>query len=139
MQYLFCPETMGLYPGGLTGDAVGRPYIELSEAEYRELAGHALGLAVDGRPVLASQMLPTPEQLQASERAWRDGELAALAWLRDRHRDQLEVGVTTNLSADQFAELLVYMQALRDWPQSEQFPVIEHRPVAPPWIAEQHQ
>lgn len=73
------------------------------------------------------------------ERAWRDNELAAVTWLRDRHRDQLEIAVATTLSADQFTELLMYMQQLRDWPQSDAFPDSTQRPVAPPWIADQSQ
>ncbi|MEN5239106.1 phage tail assembly chaperone [Pseudomonas sichuanensis] len=72
-----------------------------------------------------------------SERQWRDTELAALVWLRDRHRDQLEIGGQTTLTPEQFTELLIYMQQLRDWPQSPEFPESSARPVAPPWIAEQ--
>ncbi|MDH0730990.1 phage tail assembly chaperone [Pseudomonas sichuanensis] len=79
-------------------------------------------------------------ELQANnERAWRDSALAAVMWLRDRHRDQVEGGAATTLTAEQFQELLAYMQALRDWPQSEAFPDSAQRPVAPPWIAEQSQ
>ncbi|MDF3135327.1 phage tail assembly chaperone [Pseudomonas extremaustralis] len=74
-----------------------------------------------------------------AERSWRDGELASLMWLRERHRDQLEIGRETTLSAEQFTELLEYMQDLRDWPQSPDFPDIEQRPVPPAWIAEQTQ
>lgn len=65
------------------------------------------------------------------ERAWRDAELAGLLWLRDRHRDQLEIGVVTTFTAEQFAQLLVYVQQLRDWPQSAAFPDAKQRPVAP--------
>ncbi|MHA6159495.1 phage tail assembly chaperone [Pseudomonas sichuanensis] len=71
-----------------------------------------------------------------SERQWRDTELAALVWLRDRHRDQLEIGAVTTLTVEQFTDLLVYMQKLRDWPQSEGFPMVEQRPVPPEWIAD---
>ncbi|OCW20994.1 hypothetical protein C9382_11840 [Pseudomonas aylmerensis] len=60
-------------------------------------------------------------------------------WLRERHRDQLEISRETTLSAEQFTELLEYMQDLRDWPQSPDFPDIEQRPVPPAWIAEQIQ
>lgn len=81
---------------------------------------------------------PAPD-LAALERAWRDGELQGVMWLRERHRDQVEIGGDTTLTAEQFSELLVYMQQLRDWPQSEAFPASDHRPVAPPWIAEQTQ
>lgn len=71
------------------------------------------------------------------ERERRDTELAAVIWLRERHRDQKEIGFDTALSDAQFEELLLYMQALRDWPQSPNFPDIEHRPLAPAWIANQ--
>lgn len=81
----------------------------------------------------------TTEELAAAERSCRDKELARVAWLRDRHRDQMEISMASTLSSEQFVQLLVYMQALRDWPQSVGFPELSSRPVAPSWIAEQTQ
>ncbi|PZP05606.1 MULTISPECIES: phage tail assembly chaperone [Pseudomonas] len=78
----------------------------------------------------------TKEELAATERSYRDQELARGVWLRDRHRDQTEIAMVTTLSADQFIQLLVHMQALRDWPQSADFPDANFRPVAPTWMAE---
>lgn len=72
--------------------------------------------------------------LASLEREWRDAELSSVMWMRERHRDQKEIGGSTTLSDDQFAELLVYMQALRDWPQSSDFPDIEKRPVKTSWL-----
>lgn len=86
---------------------------------------------------LAAMVQPVAPDPDALERAWRDAELASVMWLRERHRDQVEISVQTTLSAEQFAALLVYMQDLRDWPQSTDFPDIEHRPVAPAWVADQ--
>lgn len=80
---------------------------------------------------------PLPISMTVEERKWRDDELTSVMWLRERHRDQSEIGTATTLTGEQFKELLVYMQTLRDWPQSPDFPQIKHRPVAPPWIAEQ--
>ncbi|OAI93523.1 phage tail assembly chaperone [Pseudomonas putida] len=77
---------------------------------------------------------PTQEQVEAAERAWRDAAVVDVTWLRERHRDERELGRDTTLSADQFGELLSYLQSLRDWPQSEQFPEPDHRPTAPGWI-----
>ncbi|NBF06401.1 hypothetical protein GV819_29380 [Pseudomonas sp. Fl5BN2] len=74
---------------------------------------------------------------QDSERNWRDTELASFMWLRERHRDQLEIEAPTSIDGEQFKALLVYMQALRDWPQSSDFPDARYRPAAPPWVAEQ--
>ena len=79
----------------------------------------------------------SPAQMAAAERGWRDSQLSSVMWLRERHRDQQDIGGSTTLTTEQFQELLVYMQALRDWPQSEQFPNVEQRPAAPLWIIEQ--
>lgn len=77
------------------------------------------------------------DQMAVAERSWRDRELLGVRWLRERHHDQLEIGTTTTLTREQFNELLVYIQALRDWPQSPHFPVTEQRPAAPSWISQQ--
>lgn len=89
-------------------------------------------LAVGGKPEPAFVIDPA-----VSERAWRDAEFERVKWLRERHRDETEVAQKNTLTEDQYSELLAYIQELRDWPQSESFPNTEHRPVAPPWIADQ--
>lgn len=110
-------------------DAVDFPgLIEVSDDDPRYLA---LIAAFEPERVV---LLPS-----TLERQWRDSELASVMWLRERHRDQLEIEAPATLTGEQFKELLVYMQALRDWPQSPDFPQAEHRPVAPSWIAEQPQ
>ncbi|WP_236418991.1 phage tail assembly chaperone [Pseudomonas syringae] len=115
--------------------------VEASEEEVNTYwkvppPGKSLG-SEGGRPVWVDLPAPSLEDIAGSERSWRNGELAAVMWLRERHRDQQEIGGDTTLSQVQFAELLIYMQALRDWPQSPYFPESERRPVAPPWIADQ--
>lgn len=75
-------------------------------------------------------------RLADAERAWRNGEVDNVKWLRERHRDEQDLQKPTTLTDAQFAELLGYLQALRDWPQSESFPDVEQRPVAPSWIAD---
>lgn len=139
MTVLFCAATMGFYPHGLSGSAVGESTVEISKANYVALLGKVLAVDEHGYPVLAVEQPPTIEQLVGNERAWRDQLLSMLMGVRDRHRDQLEIQGDTTLSGEQFTELLVYMQALRDWPQSPDFPYSQHRPTAPPWIAEQTQ
>ncbi|NWD81902.1 phage tail protein [Pseudomonas reactans] len=91
----------------------------------------------DGLPILIDPPPLTGLELSSQERQWRDFELSSVMWLRERHRDQQEIGIEVALSSEQFKELLVYMQALRDWPQSQHFPDNEHRPPAPPWIVDQ--
>lgn len=81
----------------------------------------------------------SPEDLAAFERIWRDGQLSDSQWLTARHRDELDLGDAPTLTAAQFAELLTYRKALRDWPQGTEFPLADHRPVAPPWLSSQEQ
>lgn len=90
-------------------------------------------------PVLADRPPPTEAELAVSERRWRDDQLLAADPLVTRHRDERDVGGSTTLTGDQYSALLLYRQGLRDWPQSELFPDVGERPVAPPWLAEQIQ
>ncbi|WP_175649950.1 phage tail assembly chaperone [Pseudomonas sp. Marseille-P9899] len=102
------------------------------------LAGQSQAKAIvaddEGRPVLAEPPPPSAEQLADAERLWRDNRLSSVQWLRERHRDELELGRDTTLSVAQFEELLTYIQALRDWPQADAFPAFDQRPAAPGWI-----
>lgn len=87
---------------------------------------------------LAARRLPSVgEQVQDSARVWRDAEIVRVSWLRDRHRDEVDIGGATTLSAEQYAELLAYIKALRDWPAKVEFPAEESRPVVPEWVASQ--
>ncbi|MFV3383130.1 phage tail assembly chaperone [Pseudomonas sp. NY15354] len=118
--------------------------VRISEERFMAVIGNppldkVRGHDADGLPVLIDPPPPSPADLAEDERRWRDSALSPLVWLRDRHRDQLEIGAATTLTPEQFAELLGYMQQLRDWPQSEAFPDSAQRPVAPPWIADQAQ
>lgn len=79
------------------------------------------------------------EGLASAERIWRDSQVSSTEWLVMRHRDELDLDITTTLMASQFTELLSYRQALRDWPVATGFPNSGGRPVAPAWIAEQTQ
>ncbi|MGX4728727.1 phage tail assembly chaperone [Pseudomonas corrugata] len=138
-KFFFCPETLGLYPGALYGNAIGKSCIELSESEYRVLAGHALALDGNGGPVLASAVPLTLQQLEANERAWRDSELSRTEWLVARHRDEIDIGLSTSLMAEQYSELLAWRQLLRDWPATGNFPAADYRPAKPEWISQQPQ
>lgn len=73
------------------------------------------------------------------ERQWRDAEVDRVKWLRERHRDESELKLKTSITDDQYSDLLIYIQELRDWPQSKSFPSESKRPVAPEWITDQAQ
>ncbi|MFK0032979.1 phage tail assembly chaperone [Pseudomonas monteilii] len=79
---------------------------------------------------------PSAEQLAQTERLWRDNAINQVRWIRERHRDEQDLGRATALDGEQFSEFLEYLQALRDWPQTAAFPDAAHRPVPPEWIAD---
>lgn len=60
MDYFFCAETLGLYPGEPYGDAVGKPCVKLTEEQYRAFAGRQLVADENGFPQLASTLPQTP-------------------------------------------------------------------------------
>jgi len=81
----------------------------------------------------------TPEPVFAldpalTERDWRDAEIERVKWLRERHRDEVDSGRSTTLTVKQSAQLLDYVQALRDWPTAKGFPAEDARPKCPAWI-----
>jgi hypothetical protein len=102
-------------------------------------AGKVICEDAEGHPVLADPPPQTPEQLAEQERYWRDSELRVTDEVVTRHRDELEDGTATTLTALQYTDLQVYRRALRNWPESGEFPSIDRRPAAPQWLAEQRQ
>lgn len=102
-------------------------------------AGQVLVKDQNGKPCLADRPPPSVDTLAEIERRWRDRQQALADPLVVRHRDEVELGKQPTLDEVLYEELQVYRAALRDWPQSPDFPQAEHRPVAPSWIAEQTQ
>lgn len=137
------PATGGFLDTVIHGKDLPGGLIEVSNDRRTEIitarANHLVVVCEGGTISFQDPPGPSAADIADQERTWRNAELAAVMWLRERHRDQLEIGVSTTLSSEQFTELLIYMQALRDWPQSPDFPQSAYRPVAPPWITEQTQ
>jgi hypothetical protein len=126
----------GLIYGVENGLAI--QYDELGELPYGFTAQPCPGadyIWLDGQWLLDEAAQDRREQSAA--RAWRDSEIDSVKWLRERHRDESELGVPHVLTDEQFRQLLTYMQALRDWPATADFPNTEKRPIAPAWIADQ--
>jgi hypothetical protein len=116
--------------------------VEISAGFHAELlAGESEGKVIawdgDGYPVLVDPPPPGDEELAAVERVWRDQRLSETDGVVTRHRDELEEGVEPTLTAAQYTELQAYRRDLRNWPEAGEFPLIEHRPTALPWLTEQ--
>lgn len=116
--------------------------VEITEEEHAVLLqGQADGQVIasdeSGYPILGDPLPPSADELAAQERQWRDRMLSLSDGVVTRHRDELEEGSATTLTAAQHTELQTYRRALRNWPEAGEFPLIEHRPTAPPWLTEQ--
>jgi hypothetical protein len=142
----FSPSTCGAYTVEMHGAGMPGDVVEVPADDWQlllnELAGSAkrMGARVgDGYPILIDPPPLDLEQLESIERAWRDAQLLPTDTLVSRHRDELERGGTTTLTTEQYAELQDYRRQLRDWPQGTEFPLVDHRPVAPPWLSGQEQ
>lgn len=140
MSIFSCAETGGFYLPGMQPSAMACQ--EITKARHAELraenaAGKILAADEQGFPVAIDQPGLSREQMAAKERTWRDRQLLTASGVRDRHRDQLELGIPSTLVSSQFAALLTYIQILRDWPQSTDFPSQEMRPEPPDWLSEQ--
>ncbi|WP_156669330.1 phage tail assembly chaperone [Pseudomonas sp. DR 5-09] len=140
---LFSPTTCGFYDPDINL-VIPDDAVVINDDLYAELLlGNSRGMIISsdkhGYPCLVSPEPPSVEYLAEVERAWRDVQLSVTDALVARHRDELEEGGSTYLTAEQYAELQAYRRQLRDWPQGSQFPLAEHRPIAPPWLIEQVQ
>ncbi|MFV2947029.1 phage tail assembly chaperone [Pseudomonas japonica] len=136
----YSPSTGGFYCPVIHKKSIPADVIEISDAQHQDFllglsGGKRLDVDQDGTLILMDASV----DLEAIERSWRDAELSRVAWVRDRHRDESDMQLQTTLEAEQFVELLAYMQLLRDWPQAGGFPATDHRPVSPPWIDQQAQ
>lgn len=113
--------------------------VEITEEWRNELlAGETQGkrIAADsaGYPILIDPPPMSVAEQESEERAWRDAQLAPTDAIVSRHRDEIEEGIPTTLTTEQYAELQVYRRLLRNWPQGTEFPLVAHRPVAPGWL-----
>ncbi|MBD8671622.1 phage tail assembly chaperone [Pseudomonas lurida] len=136
----FSAKKLGFYDVTISS-AIPDDCVKVSAESHRALLeGQSAGMVIaadkSGRPVLIDPPPPSPELLAANERAWRDRQLAESDGVVSRHRDEVEAGGATTLTAEQYTELQAYRQELRKWPQGEEFPLVDHRPVAPTWLVD---
>lgn len=141
----FSPSTCGAYTLDVHGSDIPDDAIEIPQADWTSLlerlgsSAKKIVAGPDGYPILVDPPPLSNEQLDANERAWRDTQLSPTDAIVSRHRDELEGGGATTLTPVQYTELQVYRRRLREWPQGDDFPLADHRPVVPPWLAEQQQ
>ncbi|ROM71704.1 hypothetical protein BK653_07430 [Pseudomonas brassicacearum] len=142
MLIYYAQSTGGFYNSIDHASSLPEDAIKISDEEYRILfAAPFLNKRIEsdakGFPVLLELPINELTVRKASEKNWRDAMLTATDRLIARDRDEMDDGGGTTLDQTQYTALQAYRRALRDWPQDEFFPAVEHRPVAPPWLAGQ--
>ncbi|POA33049.1 MULTISPECIES: phage tail assembly chaperone [unclassified Pseudomonas] len=144
-KYLYSASAGGVYLKGFHGE-IPADALPISDHVYLSLfaeplpAGKVIVPGEDGLPLVVDSPGLSNEALAAAERAWRDGQLSQTDSLVARHRDEQEDGGgATTLSAEQYTELQAFRRSLRNWPEGDEFPLVDHRPAAPPWTTAQLQ
>lgn len=132
-------STRGFYAASIHA-SMPDDVVEITVERHRELlAGQLEGKVIvwgdDGFPGLVDPPPPSDEELAAVERAWRDKCLSETDGVVSRHRDEVEEGIQPTLAVEQYTELQEYRRALRHWPESGEFPLAAHRPIAPTWLS----
>ncbi|WP_455928805.1 phage tail protein [Pseudomonas fluorescens] len=124
---------------GSPGCTIPKGAKEVTDDDHAELVAQSVGKLIvpdpDGYPIAIDPPPLDAEALAEAERTWRDAQLALTDPLVSRHRDELEEGIPTSLTAEQYIDLQAYRRQLRNWPQGAEFPLAEHRPAAPGWLA----
>ena len=128
----------GFYDDAICSPPQGSQFVKLTAAQYRELldgqsAGKQPGIDADGNPVLLDPPPPTGDAIAELKRAERNAAITATDWIVARHQDELALGGTTTLTADQYAALLAYRKTLRDLPELAEWPNVD-LPAVPDFV-----
>lgn len=114
----------GFYIKGLSTIPEGAS--QISESLYTELmygVSESKRVSFDSFPPKLIDVSPT--NTSSTERGWRDAELSKADIELFKLQDSDESAIST---AEMWQK---YRRELRDWPQNEKFPDINHRPISP--------
>lgn len=106
---------------------------EVSEFLSRHIEGFEIGEGEDGRPKWVKVTFDDEEKRLESEKSRRTYEINNVSWYIERHRGQLELGIDTSITEEQYKQVLEYIQKLRDWPSCDGWPDV-NMPEKPEWM-----
>lgn len=136
MSIFFCPTERifidpDLWPHDLPDDII--PISSVRHARILEelSGGRVLETDHQGHPVTVEAPPPSPEALATLARRRRDAEIAEVRWLVERHRDELALQIATTLTPEDYRLVQEHVQALRDVPEQDGFPLQIDWPVLP--------
>src|SRR5471032_535559 len=122
-MFFYQASTGGFFPVEVYGENIPDDAVEITRELYVYLIenqeGKRIVMGDDGLPMIAERLPPSPEALATNERAWRDQALASTDGMVARHRDEVEGGGNTTLTAKQYTALQAYRQSLRGWPAAK--------------------
>lgn len=142
MTLFFSPSTGAHYDDAFWDAPLPDDVVEVSAERHAALLeaasqGQIIQAGEGGQPVAVDAPTPPVETLAALARRRRDGEIVAVRWMVDRHRDETDLGAGTTLSAEGYRAVLLHIQALRDVPAQTGFPADIAWPVLPTEIETQ--
>lgn len=95
-------------------------------------SGQILSANDEGAPITVAPPAPSPEQRAGEVRRRRDAEIARVRWLLERHRDEQALQIATTLTNEDYRLVQEHVQALRDVPEQDGFPLAIDWPVLAP-------
>lgn len=121
--------TCGFYFQEIHGENIPSDAVEITPEQHAALLqGQSEGKVIttdeNGYPVLSDPII-TQEDLEVSERIWRDAEL---------NRSDIELNKVQDSdpkAKGSVSDWRTYRKELRAWPENENFPDSSKRPVAP--------
>ena len=119
-------RVLGFFIEGIHPE-IPTPSVAISTEVHAELLagqseGKVMAVGAGGEAVLLAPPPPSLEILANAARMKRDAELTASDFMILRHRDELEEGIATTLSTEQYQALIRYRGKLRNVPEQAGFP-----------------
>nr|WP_315025250.1 phage tail assembly chaperone [Brevundimonas diminuta] len=134
MTIAFSATTLAFYDLNTWPHDLPVDIVSLNSAEHAAIlneiaSGRVLSSNDDGAPITVTPPAPSAEQLAIDARRRRDAEIAAVRWLLERHRDEQALQIATTLTPEDYRLVQEHVQALRDVPEQDGFPLAIDWPV----------
>ncbi|WP_423197462.1 Phage tail protein [Cupriavidus sp. H19C3] len=119
-------RVLAFYAEGIHED-IPTPSVAISDETHEALldgqaTGKVMMISEEGHALLADPSPPSDDYLAGEARLNRDRLLAATDGMVLRHSDELQEGIATTLTAEQYQALMRYRRELRNVPEQSGFP-----------------
>lgn len=128
MAKFYSPSNRGCLDSEMQMNCMPTDCIPISEEQFQDFITIRDGyiLTHDGVNLPRFQKLSEyyPDYINIQRQLWREQRnhyLLQTDGIVERHRDQKDLGGLTSLTDQQYKEVLLYRQFLRDWPTSTDF------------------